>query len=366
MSNLQAVKRLDKNGVLTTKHVRVDPKAKMSASSLPAPKVGKVASPAKKHKAATKGQLSPKTRAITASLEHRDPALLHALDIDSDLGIYRFNASDAEIYDILSVADKGTALALLKSGVRTAEDAEGYLMDNGLEHLITDNSDHAMEARSRGVDPKWYFQHTRNASSDDYSDPLFWDALEVRNSAALSYNPDLMHSVRNGEIRMADIRTVGATRISKSLGQNEIDEALRKIAKGEAGYTANDLKAVIEKYGDESNVLMESALELTEDYGVGYALSLRNPKPFILAVNGIMKDDGEAPERIKSVLSYLDELGAQGHGSNSAFETTKTNVIRFHDAGVSAADAYSGKITLAQLDAIENEGIAAGLSGGWL
>lgn len=364
MSNLQAVKRLDKNGVLTTKHVRVDSKSKTPSSPIPAPKAAPK-SPVKT-KAPTKSQLKPQPRAVTASLEQRDPELLNALGIDADLGIYRFRASDAQVYEVLSVTGNGTALALLQSGIRSRDDAENYLMDNGFERLLTDNSAYAQEAQARGIDPKWYFQQTRLSSDEDLSDPLFWDALEVTNSAALSYNQNLRHSVRNGEIRMADIKTVGATRISKSLGQNEIEEALVKIASGEANYSASDLKAVIEKFGDQSNVLMESALALTEDYGVDYALSIRNPKPHIMAVNDIMKDNGDDPERIKSTLTYYDDLDAQGYGGNCAFETTMSNVLRFHDAGVSAADAYSGKITLTQLDAIDEHGINASLSSGWL
>jgi hypothetical protein len=366
MSNLQAVKRMDKNGVLSTKHVRIDPKAKMSVSALPAPKAGPAKAPVKAVKAPTKGQLKPKPNAITASLEQRDPELLKALGIDADLGIYRFRASDAEIYDVLSVADNGTALALLKSGIKTRDAAENYLMDNGFEHLLTDNSAHAQEAQSRGIAPKWYFQQTRWSINENLSDPLFWDALEVTNSAALSYNPDLRHSVRNGSIRLADIKTVGATRLSKSLGQEEIETALTRIASGEAKYSAADLKEVIEKFGEQSNVLVENALTLTEDYGIDYAMSLRNPKVFVITVNEIMKDDGEDPERIKSVLKYFDDMDASGTLAHGGFEATMSNVIRFHDAGVSPADAASGKVTLEQLDAIEEHGINPSLSSGWL
>jgi hypothetical protein len=51
--------------------------------------------------------------------------------------------------------------------------------------------------------------------------------------------------------------------------------------------------------------------------------------------------------------------------SSEDFMSTE-DLIRFHDAGVSAADVANQTITITQLDAIENEGIAPSVSGGWL
>lgn len=364
MSNLRPEKRVDKNGVLTTKHVRVDPKASASASPMPSPSLAPQPIPLKPTKAQTKLQQYK----ITFDASPVNKELRDKLRVSPYLGFYyRFEAKDTQCYDVLSVTSRGNALHLLASGIRSASAAVEYLEANGLGHLIEDNSSIAQEGLERRIPVFNFLTKTHAPSEDEIKDNLFWDSLEIVGKSSLRKCEGLPQKIRNGTIRLDDIKALGLTSINQSVGWGVIESSLEKIASGEAKHTVQDLKMVVNAYGDQSDAYMENAIELCEDYDAKFATSLTNPNQHLMRFKKEMQDDGETPEKIKSVLRYFDDLWEVGPaGPSRSFEVNKTNVMRFHDAGVSPSDAYYGKVTLAQLDAIEKHGISPSVSGGWL
>lgn len=364
MGNLIAEKRVDKNGVLTTKHVRAGAKTASAKTAMPAPKLAAKAA-SRTYKAPTASQLKRSHRSFTASMENPDPQLLEALGLPptNELGIYRINASANELYEMMARTSNGNALALIDAGYKSVPEAMQFLTDHGLEHL-EEPFPVALEAQERRIPIEKFVNATRDASPEQLANPNFMDYMEATGIAAFSEFRSLPDHIFHGEIRLSDMKDVGVTRIGTSIGWDVTEGALRKIADGTAGYSSGDLKKVLEAFGDSSSSYIENALALTERYGAEFMKTIKDPSWHLMEAEGELRGNDTAPERIKSLLQYRDDFATEARGFE--FRFTDEELARFHDANVSAADAASGRITLTQLDAIKDHGISPSVSGGWL
>lgn len=157
MSNLIREKRLDKNGVLTTKLVRAESKSASPKKSLPAP-----------FALSPKVNLSDHQRGYLESLEKershrvepeewRDDADAALRSLCSGMKLpKKLKCTDAEIMDVLGVVSEENVLPLMSAGVRSAKQAKKLLKANGLDRLLTDN-----ESQVKNL-VKWAM-HPRNA-----------------------------------------------------------------------------------------------------------------------------------------------------------------------------------------------------------
>lgn len=363
MNNTVPVKRMTKDGILTTKHVRADPKASKLKSAMPAPKLTAPSQSLRKraYKGGTKRQQERVSRSYTASIEDPSPQLVASLGIDHDLGVYRFKAGESDMYGMMAFMSTGNTLAFLQARINSSTDALEYLRKNGMEDLIVFN-DLPLEAQERRIPIEDYMRETRRQPQEVLDDPLFIDAVEMSGIAALRDFKELPEEVRYGRVRLEDVKTVGATRIKGAVGWDVTHEALQKIADGTAKYTAEDLKFVVETFGQQSNDYMENALVLHEKYGPEVMRSIRFPSWTVLHLGDKLKKEGADDERIKSILCYRDAC----FKDDATTDFRKEEVIRFHDAGIDAEDVVSGRVTLLQLDGIENHGISRSISEGWL
>lgn len=368
MNNTMPEKRVNKLGIAVTKHVRSGSKASVSKTAMPAPKLAAVpAEPAPRvYKKPTKGQLKREMRSYTASIHNPDTQLLNALGLPPtrELGVYRFNASTHDLYEMMARTSTGNALAFIHAGFRSSSEAVDYLHENGMEHLVSDNP-MALEAQERGIPVEDYMRESTFAPQDALSNPLFMDYMEVTGIAAFKNFDELAGSVYNGEIKLADLRAIGATRIGKSVGWHVTEDALKKLAAGNAGFTTADVKETLDRFGEASDSYIESALELTTRYGPEFTRTIKDPTLRIMELEEKLRGQGTDPTRIKSILNYRDDLhNALGYHTDSKYSDSELD--RFHDAGVSIEDLVSERITLVQLEGIEEHGIATSISDGWL
>lgn len=368
MNNTMPEKRVNKLGIAVTKHVRSGSKATASKTAMPAPKLAAIpVEPAPRvYKKPTKGQLKREMKSFTASIHDPDPQLLEALGLPStrELGVYRFNASTNDLYELMARTSKGNALAFIQAGVRSPSEAMDYLHENGMEHLIEDHP-MALAAQERGIPVEDFMRETTFVPPEAQDNPLFMDYMEVTGIAAFKKLDRLAGDVYNGDIKLADLRAVGAARIGKSIGWHVTEDALKKLAAGTAGFTTSDLKETLERFGDASDSYMENCLELTARYGVDFARTIKDPTTQLMNLDEKLRDQGADPTRIKSILNYRDELhNALGYHIQSKY--SESELDRFHDAGVSVEDMVSERITLVQLEGIEEHGIAPSISEGWL
>jgi hypothetical protein len=71
----------------------------------------------------------------------------------------RYQCSGAEIYDIMSTVDAADIMPLLAVGVRTGEEAQHFLKENGLSRLIMDRSDQVHDRIKEEMDPFFTLDH---------------------------------------------------------------------------------------------------------------------------------------------------------------------------------------------------------------
>lgn len=364
MSNLIPEKRLDKNGVLTTKHVRAGAKPSAIKSALPAPSLTQPQQASRAYKQPNKTQLKRYSRAFTASVFKRDTELMNKLDIDSTLGVYRFMASDSDLYEMMAFTSTGNALTMQQAGIKTSTDAIAYLRANGMEHLIERNY-LALEAQERRIPVEDFMRETMNASEEKLNSPLFLDSIEASGIAAL--NSYFTWEVREGLISLADIKAVGATRIKKADSWDAICDSLKDIHSGKANYTTEDLKNILDRFSPTTHHIKES-LVIADYYGGEFAMNLKFPNTSTMDFHSSLIETDNSKERNASLLAYASVIysdfpGIIGYSRNYP---DGDEITRFHDAGISVSDVVEQKVTVHQLDAIEKHGISASVSGGWL
>jgi hypothetical protein len=163
-----------------------------------------------------------------------------------------FEASDVEMYAVLSVTEPNAALELLAAGVRSAEEAVGYLSTEGRDGELTDNAAMSREMLSRRVAVEFYLmgmerlseEQVRNADPELLADYL--DFFAIR-SIMRKDSPQIADEVLAGEISLADVREIGIDHL-KTGGRLEIARpALKELKKGTYHFTVQDLTKALQK-----------------------------------------------------------------------------------------------------------------------
>jgi len=364
MSTLIPEQRPDKNGKLVTRHVRVS-KESATVKNIPQPKIAK--------RKVTGLQFTPTKQ---QSREHFymfsdeimspvDGELLTALGIDPSArrGV---RASEFQMYDLLAVTDRGTAIALLEAGVRSSPKAKEILVTLGKENLLQDNSESATEALRRGIISHSYIS---KATPEEMENPHFLDYVEALNIGSLSQYTNMHASVREGLINISDIKAITPSRITMTDNWFTIKAALVKLADGTANYTVQEINNILDRYA-RSSVAVDSTLRqafsLADRYGSEFAIEM-TPTDTTMNFSNYLMDHDIDVERSKSLLRYNQQVVSSFSGFGSGRPKPRhEDIIAFHDAGANPDHVANGSITLTQLDAITNHGIAPSVSGGWL
>lgn len=358
MNNLVPEKRVDKNGVLTTKHVRAS-KASAVGRTIPAPSAPRAPKQVVKTKEPIKRQQEVRLRHMSVARHEYDEGLMQKLGVDRHT---LFKASDAQIYSVMHVADAGNTLLLLKAGIRTAEEGMEKLDELGLGRLMEDNSILAKDMLGRRIHPETYYSCL--ASHGDAS-PNFLDYVEYLSIDALFDYDDIGTEIRAGSIKISDVKALGAGRIKKSDAHKEVKEFLVAFANGTTNTTMSDAKIIFDKYATEY-MAIHDALIINSRYGSEFGTVIE-PEAFVMGTSRKLTARGVDDERIAKVIKYGALVRKAFYSNNSSLLALPSDIdlLQCHDAGVPPEEAAQG-MTPQQWDAMQNNGIAPSVSGGWL
>lgn len=376
MSNLTPEKRVNKNGVAVTKHVRASAKTALS-KALPVPALtGSERSKAAKGKHLTKKQLEPEYRTLIRKHFNTDNELLKLLNAAHQSRrneIFVFTRSDAEVYDVIAVAGFTNAGVLLDSGFRTGKDAESFLRMNKLDRLVTDESEVVREALDRGIPSQYVFDMYRKHFTDageNLDTKLLLDSAEAMSHKGLRdarFTPSIPDRIASGSINMDDLRTVGSTRFLKALEPNGfLLNQLMEMNSGNLKYTAEQMKETILKFTDDKNRVgnhqVRGTLAVARVYGYEFASSLKHPT---ISPVMMLATDGDDKEKLRAI-EYAETLVDGVTSKWGLTAQTVAEMFRNDVDPVRAAGYINDNTPMEQVLAIEKEGIAPSVSGGWL
>jgi hypothetical protein len=360
-------KRVDKNGVLTTKHVRAGTKTVTPLPSMPAP-VTPSAAPQQKMSAAQRKQ---KPREYSLAMYDSDIELNGTVQG----GKLIFSASNAEMLDVLSVVDKpGSALRLLNLGITTADEARAHMEGLGIVQASGERDELVRLAARRGMGMNFFLDHIEvfeEALRDnpDHDPDNLLDSVIFSTSKIGMGRKVTQEAIRDGNISYSDIKTIGTPRLASRNRLNVLHETLVKLNSGTADYTVDDVKELLRMVASEDMIdtSLESVVKMIEPAGMKTVLGV----PYLSRVASAYDHyhqqtkwssltDKEKMERATYAVRILQESGGAG---------THVDYDRFYAEGIPAEVAASviargGTVLAAK--AIHEENIAPSVAGGWL
>lgn len=277
-----------------------------------------------------------------------------------------YDASDTEVYDVLSVTrDNITAMMLLNSGARSAEEARTLLVKYDADNLIDDRSELAQKALSRRLDPSILFEfgETYNPSLWHTGVHLdrYLDGIELYSFSRFRYKKEVLSDVLSGAIRFSDIKTIGIRMTDRHFRSDESRSYLRALADGSATYTAEQLRDSCKTAGGHHDAYW-TAMRKCQQYGGEWASGI-NWMVGNLAHDAWMRGKKEGDE--KEIISYANEFYKQ-----TGNWTKITEVMKLSKAGIPVAFAAEklmgpNSFTVEQIIAM-NAGVPAPMATGWI
>lgn len=357
MSNLVPEKRMDKNGVLTTKHVRAASDKDSFKGTVPAPKLFSSKSTRVK---LNKGQTTPKPRKFFASRYGTDTRLKNLIPGHAGSVWREFDISDKDMYSVMGVTDRGTAVALMTAGYTSGEEALKFLSENGLDELIEDHSSFLDEALKRRIEPELYLEAMEFFPYLGET-KQHMDALEAYSFGSIRQT-SIYEDVYHGLTSLEAVKAVGVARIAKAGANHVVRSALKELSAGIVSYTAEDLGRLVERHPHHVFKLDMSTL-IADRYGVEFALELDHPNHDICEY---LEGESVERERLMNIVRYYDEVDTHQRDNSIYSELYPYEyMVKAYDAGLDVSSVAEGKYTLQQLDAI-SDGMEKSVSGGWL
>jgi hypothetical protein len=273
--NLVPTSIVDKNGKRTT--VRRKPaQAAADQKALPVPAAS---SEPLKH-APTEDQLAQKM------FEHIQPARNIDWEVAELTGTgkitgtehYRtsFVANDEQAYAVLSVTGNGNASALLASGIRGAEEATAFLIDNGLERVVVDNTGLTDEALRRGLSAKHLMRFLSDHDQAGHDPKVIVDAAVMsskdRHEAVMTPTPAMM--VLRGEVDLSQLEEVEMRYIDRADDRKHMLRTLKEIKAGESAYDIKRLGQYLDS--NKFNIGKADAIILADTIGMDRAMMLED------------------------------------------------------------------------------------------
>jgi hypothetical protein len=372
MNNLIPEKRVDKNGVLTTKHVRAASKTKTAMKGVPAPSVAKVVPAA-----------STVQKRWRVNVKHWDSDReLETICRDRFAPAQTYECSEAEAYSLIAAVSPENVLPLLAMGIRSEADARSFLEQVGLERLISENREMAEGAISRGI-PARDFLKFASENKLSIGRKTFMDAAEVDADPKMkkvdllrkdfTVLPSISTMVLIGWIRASDLKELGidivvrhgakfeATRRTRDLIWNQ----LHLLKQNKLAYkSVSSMRQVILDNQDARLGNIKDALICAGLYGLD---SVTDEAPGYIFEGQRLDEvviDRSVPERRK-VYDYAVNLRKSGVPRNVDPE----EMIQFSDAQVPPNVVIEGLnegLTASQIVALNQGDVAPSISKGWL
>jgi len=365
VANLIPEKRVVKNGILTTKHVRATARAGKSSGNVPVPTVTQQVTAPVASSIQKRWGVSVKQWNADRELEH--------LCIDRFNAAQTYECSDADVYNVLAAVEPRSVLPLLSVGIRTGANARKFLKQVGLTHFIRDNQRMADQVVERGYDASQFmkFVSYRGRSSHFES---FMDAAEIHmdpNLRALDDHrrnrsePLLIDLVLSHAVSLSDVQVIGSEFIRKyAMHDAAVFEHLKLLQQKKTAYSATEMKQVVEA-GRKNGLTTWEALDLASAYGVGYFKTSSQGAQVLSSTTAIslvpaLLGAGKSADESLAILEYRLGINAMAESDD---------YIELYEAGVSQEDAERGlvnELTVDQTIALAQGQVGPSLASGVL
>lgn len=267
---------MDRNGKLVTKHVRAVPASKPKLANAPAPTV----TPKQGVTKPTAKQLTPREMDFRA-----------IIDLDGHLSVVK--ASDAEFYDVMSVSrsSKQGLIAMVRYGCRSKDDALEVLAVTGENNELADHSALTQEALKRRIKPEDFVdgllwtEHKLSLKRDlelDVSTPegisRLLDTVELYASPlrGATHNQWEWEAILKDEISFDDIKSIGVQKLKAYDRMTSLSSVLKDIHKGDADYTIDDVKRLVDREIDEKKTWSDYSTRNNQHIFMAAAEALRH------------------------------------------------------------------------------------------
>jgi hypothetical protein len=278
--------------------------------------------------------------------------------------------SDEAAYSMFSTMRVNDAIHMIHFGINTKDDALAFMRSHGLDSLAQDNSAMMQEALERRIPALNFVALHGKYGMNGYPQGIFLDAAEAHSSGTLSSldGPDPMNAthlrVLAEDISLADIKTVGISRIQKSNAAQTVLNALQFMKNGSLDCTAEDIRALIDKNNKDNSIStpLKWALKSINTYGA----------EFLVGVDRLMTASNMAEyyehkavpaHEIKELITY------EGIMRRSGRSASYPHVKELWAAGVDpvmAGKHYDGKESVARIIGAKKSGVPTAVSEGWL
>lgn len=377
-NNLVPVKRRDRNGLLRTVYVRAEEPRRSSSTSVPPVRVA----PGAPARFSGVKLYESDTRPVFAYLTGYDlqpaTALLDALSRHSSMGgrksSFSFRCTPVQFCDVFSVASLDTAVALLDSGITSSGEAQAFLSEAGLDEFIEENDEVAAAVLRSGADPEVVI----SAYLSYYDDPDdFENLLRSRTVETLQRHP-VWEAIKRGDVDPEHLRHIGFGRFTDTEERGVIAELLSELKRDpNARVQTADINDWIDRFGlneGKSSVVRRTYLELCARFGADFTATLPQERPVISLGIWRVVEAAEAAGLDHDGVREAARFGADV--CSKVYAEVEVNVrpeaadlIRLQAAGIdpeAAAKGYVAGRSAAQIIAIQSEGIAPGVSDGYL
>jgi len=360
--NLTPEKRLDKTGKLVTRHVRSSSVVSSSAASLPAPS----AVPRKQPHGSLK--LRPKQLEEKAYQEDiREGWLSPQLQgMSHEYWDQRanFRANDVEFYSVLAVARDTDAIKILNDGVRSTEDAITYMQDCDMEPPF-DRTSVVQEALRRNITPSDYrdFFMKSNIGTINENSPHIVDCMELFGIISLTNQyHDVSRLISNGEVRLEDIKKIGAVKLKGYGRLRDTIPALKALKEPDCKFNHKDVQSLLERVmpaGRDASRYKndyETAIRYLVSYGPEFISSVN-----INELNGLDRRFAHHQDRMALAKFHVHFSQTQLYG--------RGDITTLYDAGVDpirAAELARGGMAVNSIIGVIQEDVPSSVSSGWL
>lgn len=361
MSKLIPTPVVDKNGKLTTVHKKASGVPSATKLGGIAPTLGSTPDkrPAAKEYKPTQAQLTVNGHGFSVYGNEIDNYLFEHLTHGAHTRQINLRVSDVDLYEALgNIKDTPNALACMmaKDGVPDAD----FLQELSLPHL--ENTDELRKetmrsALERRIPAKEFIDFERKYRGYK-DDPTFLDAAQTFSIPSFNKVKGLVDEVRRGTISFADLMTVGPKTINNLRRYNEdVISIMKKLGDGSANYTADQLREIFLKCGQNKEVNV--MVDLIKKYGGEYATTIQDPS---LAHDITLACDWDKQE-YKPAVTYADNFRKQTFRNHKqVYELFRAGVdLEFAVEHSQSFEANSVRQIIAL-----HEGISKPVSGGWL
>lgn len=366
MNKLIPEVRVDKNGVPVTRHVKPEA-ARGGKGAIPSPSLSAVDK--KKPFKLLPRQQESKFQMLDRIVFRPSEEMLKALPFENRVKHYNYDMSDEAAYSMFSTMRVNDALHMIHFGIKTKDEALGFMESHGLNSLVQDNSRMMQEALERRIPALNFAALHGTYGMNGHPPGIFLDTAEAYSSGTLRSleNPTLLNSVHlrvlSGDLSLADIKTVGISRIQKSNAAIPVLNALQFMKKGDLECTANDIRQLIDKNNNDNSdsAPLKWALDSINTYGVDFLLGVN--RLFSAKFIAEYEKKGTPVPEIKELIAYEGIMRENGRTG------TYTDVRILKNSGIDPALAgrlTAQNVSVERIIGSQGDAVPVAVSGGWL